>query len=676
MAEAEDVITDAARHVTVFARDLWRRHRPAGALPREPTLSDFAPRIDLLIAAVLGVSYPIRPAQTPARPTLLERVFDRDKCLRASGALPATDGTTLWLPPELGIPDEGAAAERYRVLGLRQALRAHRGSARPMAEQGDTLRQDLYLVLDAHATDEALLTMLPGMRRMLIALRSEALAQRPALSGLPVRRQAFEAWVQGVLRLAPGERHISMRSSATPAHCWAVAGVIADAQRAATRPGAALGPLLKDMWTGELRPPPGGDGGAEVPHADQDDAAGASPPRSARMERRPQVRKATQDEDDQKPGAWMIQTEQPHEKAEDSFGMQRPADRDDTTGADEFADALSELPEARLVLRAGRAKEILISDDPPEARKHAPLQLTDEGSQLAYPEWDYRSGCYRFPGAIVQVARCALGEQSWVDKTTASQACVLENIRRRFEMLRAQRMKLRRQLDGDEIDLAACVEAYADFRAGLPLNQALYEQRRNARRDVAATLLIDVSGSTDAWIAADKRVIDVEREALLLVCLALEGLGEPYSVTSFSGEGPKGVVVRHLKGFDERYGKEIGQRIAALEPEHFTRAGAAIRHATAGLMKQPARHRLLLLLSDGKPNDVDQYDGRYGVEDMRQAITEAKLQGVFPFCLTIDRHAASYLPQVFGIHQYALLTRPERLPIVLLDWMKRLLAGA
>jgi len=135
-------------------------------------------------------------------------------------------------------------------------------------------------------------------------------------------------------------------------------------------------------------------------------------------------------------------------------------------------------------------------------------------------------------------------------------------------------------------------------------------------------------------------------------------------------------VVRPLKGFDERYGNEVARRIAALEPEHFTRAGAAIRHATAGLMKQPARHRLLLLLSDGKPNDVDQYDGRYGVEDMRQAIAEAKMQGVFPFCLTIDRHAASYLPQVFGIHQYALLTCPDRLPIVLLDWMKRLLAGA
>jgi len=145
-------------------------------------------------------------------------------------------------------------------------------------------------------------------------------------------------------------------------------------------------------------------------------------------------------------------------------------------------------------------------------------------------------------------------------------------------------------------------------------------------------------------------------------------------VTSFSGEGPKGVVVRHLKRFDERYVSDVVQRIAALEPEHFTRAGAAICHATAGLMKQPARHRLLLLLSDDKPNDVDQYDGRYGAEDRRQAINEAKLQGVLRFAW---RSIAMPLRicRVFGVHQYALLTRPDRLPIVLLDWLKRLLAS-
>lgn len=152
------------------------------------------------------------------------------------------------------------------------------------------------------------------------------------------------------------------------------------------------------------------------------------------------------------------------------------------------------------------------------------------------------------------------------------------------------------------------------------------------------------------WIAAQRRVIDVAREALLLVCVVLEGMAEPY-------------------------GADVAQRIAGLEPERSTRAGAAIRHATAVLMRQPAEHRLLLLLSDGKPNDIDEYEGRYGVEDMRQAVTEAKLRGVRPFCLTVDRQAANYLPAVFGPNQYALLPRPELLPTVLLDWLRRLVTA-
>jgi len=119
----------------------------------------------------------------------------------------------------------------------------------------------------------------------------------------------------------------------------------------------------------------------------------------------------------------------------------------------------------------------------------------------------------------------------------------------------------------------------------------------------------------------------------------------------------------------------VARCIAGLEPEHYTRAGAAIRHASTLLMREPAQHRLLLLLSDGKPNDVDDYEGRYGVEDMRQAVTEARLQGISPFCLTIDRHAANYLPAVFGPHHYALLPRPELLPAVLLDWLRRLVAA-
>lgn len=249
---------------------------------------------------------------------------------------------------------------------------------------------------------------------------------------------------------------------------------------------------------------------------------------------------------------------------------------------------------------------------------------------------------------------------------------MLDAIRRQFESLRPQRLRLRQQADGEEVDLEACIDAAADALAGASMPPGLYQSTRKARRDLAVLLLIDVSGSTDAWVAGQRRVIDVEREALLLVCLAMNSLAETYGIVAFSGEGPGGVTVRTIKSFEQPYREDVALRIAGLEPERYTRAGAAIRHATSLLMGAPASQRLMLILSDGKPNDIDEYDGRYGVEDMRQAIVEARLQGIFPFCLTIDRQAANYLPAVFGEHQYALLHRAERLPAALLGWLRRL----
>jgi nitric oxide reductase NorD protein len=362
------------------------------------------------------------------------------------------------------------------------------------------------------------------------------------------------------------------------------------------------------------------------------------------------------------------------------MGLQRPTDRDDTSAAEDFADALSELPEARLVSTPGKPKEVLISDDPPDAQaQRAKRELADKPGQAPeqrhYPEWDWRLGAYRKPGATVLLLPAPSGSQKWVDDTLEARRGMLHEIRRRFELLRAQRTRVRQQLDGDDLDLQAYTDSYADFRAGLPLAQRLYQTERRSRRDMAVMLLVDVSGSTDGWIAADRRVIDVEREALLLVCIALDGMDDPYSVLAFSGEGPQAVVVRSVKRFDERYDNAVAQRIAGLEPEHYTRAGAALRHASALLMTQPAEHLLLLLLSDGKPNDIDDYEGRYGVEDLRQAVTEARLQGISPFCLTIDRQAAGYLSAVFGPNHYALLPRPELLPGVLLDWLRKLVAA-
>lgn len=699
MAEAEDVITDAARHATIYARALWQRHRPPVAGPQPLRLGDVAQRLDLLVSAVFGHSVPLRVAQAPAPPSWLARLLLRYP-LPPPGiqALAATDGHSVWLPAAL--PTQGGsdvAAQRFRVLALQQAMRVARGSARqaPPATQAP-LRSALYHLLEAHAADDALVRLLPGMASALQTLRREALAQRPRRSAFAAPVQPFEHVVKQVLEaplgavlnlgeLVPAHADVqpgALELPATPAQALACADALCCAfETPDTARARGMQWLWRDLWTGELRPWPGlagagaqGTGGSDG-NADTD--TDTERLRSARLARRPEVRPEVEDEDDSGPGIWMVQTAQPHEQAEDPMGLQRPTDRDAETAAEDFADALSELPEARLVSAPGKPKEILLSDDPPEsqARQAPAASATPETAErLDYPEWDWRSASYRHPGATVLLLPAAHGPQQWVDDTLAQRSSMLHEIRRRFELLRAQRTRVRRQLDGDDIDLQAYLESHADFRAGLPRDQRLYQSERRSRRDMAITLLVDVSGSTDGWIAQDRRVIDVEREALLLVCIALEGIAEPYSVLAFSGEGPQGVVVRSVKRFDEPYGASVAQRIAGLEPEHYTRAGAAIRHASSLLLRQSAEHRLLLLLSDGKPNDVDDYEGRYGVEDMRQAITEAKLQGISPFCLTIDRQGANYLPAVFGPQHYALLPRPELLPTVLLDWLRRLVA--
>lgn len=678
MAEAEDVILDTVRHATIYTRALWRRYRPALAQTPPLALGDVAQRLDFLISAVYDRSFTLRVAQTPSPPTFLTLLVHRRRGPTHRIPLPATDGVSIWLPAHLGRLPADTASLHYRVLALQQAARAIRDAAAHAAHASDPLVRDLYLLCEAAATDSELAQKLPGIANTLAILRADALRARPLLTALPDQLQPLELLLRGVLEasLAP-KREIPTLGlpCPTPADSLIRAQELAAQLRSTARQQHwGPHPLLKDLWTGELRLPPEHVANALPTQSADPFDADRKAPRSARLARRPDVRTADDEEDDERPGVWMVQTAQPHEQAEDPGGLQRPTDRDDTTAAEEYADALSELPEARLLTRPGRPKEILLSDDPPDAAARVEAKPTSTAQPaLNYPEWDYRIRAYQTPGATVHVLPAAAGPQTWVERTLDAHRGMLHEIRRRFEMLRARRIRVHKQLDGDEVDLDAYIEGQSDYRAGLPLPQRVYQSQRRVQRDVAIMLLIDVSGSTDSWISGKRRIIDVEREALLLVCIALEGLAQPYAVQAFSGETAQGVIVREIKRFDESYSPAVALRIAGLEPENYTRAGAAVRHASNLLMQQNAQHRLLLVLSDGKPNDVDHYEGRYGAEDLRQAVTEAKLQGISPFCLTIDRQAANYLPFVFGASQYALLPKPELLPTVLLQWLRRLL---
>lgn len=677
MAEAEDVVVDVARHATVFARRLWARYRAPELRARTVRLDDAVERLELLIQAVFGRPVRIRCAGVPAPATLLERFSRRSPAPRLRHAVPATDDRTVWLPEDTGLVDEPLAQACLRAMALSQAERTVRGSATWLASAPERtpLVDDVYLLLEAWAAEQALVARVPGLAASLAALRRHALANRPPLTAFAPARRALEQFVRVLLEGRAPAPGLDASSLPSPADAWDAARDLA-VRLTTGGAAAAMGrrPLLQDWWTGALvtdsAPVVGGTG-----DPDSADAPGRTA-RTARMARQPTVRDAGEDEanEEERAGPWMVQMDQPHAVAEDPMGLVRPTDRDDDVPAEELGEMVSELREARLVRSPGQAREILLSPDPPAARTTVALPGQAAGEEAVhYPEWDFRSGSYGTRYATVRIRPPESGPRTWVETTRAAHRALLAEVRRRFEALRAERVTLRRREDGEALDLAACVDSLADFRAGRSRSQAVYQTRRPERRNLAITLLIDVSGSTDGWISQSRRIIDVEREALLLVCEALDGLREAFQVQAFSGNGPGCVTMRMVKDFEETYSDTTACRIAALEPEDFTRAGAAIRHATAALVHQPVAHRLLVLLSDGKPNDHDEYEGRYGVEDMRQAVSEARLQGVSPFCLTIDRQAPAYLPRIFGVGGYAILNRPEALPVVLLDWLKRLI---
>ena len=665
MSEPEDVLLDGAHHATLFVQRLWRR-RAGDMEPELLRLIDVRGRLELFVRAAFGVPLAVGVAEPPPLPSWFSRLGRRIPAhLIERRTLASTDGTRLRLPRSLPTDTmEGGGFATYRLHAAQLAARAARGTHLHLPE--DRLVRDLFLIREAAAIDRMLAAELPGLMPDVRSARAAALTVRPHFDRLTLQEEAVESEVLEALRGDPGPGYDINDSAASVA--WA-----AEAAERVRRLGGAYRGLPAVAHWGHVTGPDAPKKSISAGPADESEAP-APRPRVSRMMRRPKVRQPVDDEDDENMGLWMIQLDDPQEHVEDPMGLQRPADRDADADPEDLADSLSELPEARLVAAPGCPREVLNSDDPPPTGV-AKVQRAGRPAGFAYPEWDYRTGAYHQCAAVVRERPAPLGNPEWADIVLARRAALLHEVRRRFERLRPRRLRLGRQLDGPEVDLAAYVASYADRRAGRAADDRLYEAIRPARRDVAIALLVDISGSTDSWITQNLRVIDVEKEALLVVCDALEALGDPYTIMAFSGEGPEGVTVLPLKHFDERSSVIVQRRIAALEPDRYTRIGAALRHATALLMRKPARHRLLLVLSDGKPNDIDRYEGRYGVEDARQSVAEARLQGLHPFCVTVDRHAPAYMPRIFGSGGYAALHHPEHLPTVLVDVLRRLVKG-
>ncbi|MFP8777188.1 nitric oxide reductase activation protein NorD [Hydrogenophaga sp. RWCD_12] len=333
--------------------------------------------------------------------------------------------------------------------------------------------------------------------------------------------------------------------------------------------------------------------------------------------------------------------------------VNRASDDDDDGNALAAAndmDVLAIAPEGQTT--ASRVKFDL--DLPSAAADDRPL-----GPGIRLPEWDWRRGALIPDHCTLQTLESAAPPTF---APAPSLRVTARRVRRRMEVLRGGLGRLHAQPDGEEIDLDAWirhhVEAAAAPRSDAP---AVFTRRVRSERSLATLLLADLSLSTDAYATQTARVIDVIRDALYVFGEALSASGDPFEVLGFSSVRRQNVRIHQLKGFGEAWGTRTRDRVGAIKPGYYTRMGSAIRHATARLEQRPERQRLLLLLTDGKPNDLDVYEGRYGLEDTRHAVQAARAAGLLPFCITIDETAHDYLPMLFGQQGYALVHRPQDL---------------
>lgn len=290
------------------------------------------------------------------------------------------------------------------------------------------------------------------------------------------------------------------------------------------------------------------------------------------------------------------------------------------------------------------------------------VDTTRLSGKLLYPEWDYQrkdhhqDHCAVFPGVADEEG------EDWTPDDASRKR--IRKVRRQFEALRPKRERIPREFDGRELDIDALIRSRCDLAASGDGSDRIYTSFRNESRDLAALILVDVSLSTDAWMEG-RRVLDVEKEALTTLAHGLAASGDDHAIYTFTSRKRTMVEVNQVKGFDEDLSATVDRRIAALKPGYYTRMGAAIRYATDQLNKRPNRHRLLLLISDGKPNDLDHYDGRYGIEDSRMAIREARKSGAAVFGVTVDAEARDYFPYMFGRGGCAIIPHIERLSAAL-----------
>lgn len=318
--------------------------------------------------------------------------------------------------------------------------------------------------------------------------------------------------------------------------------------------------------------------------------------------------------------------------------------------------------------------ETTLEEEAEPAKKKTPARRlhTAEGLRYLYDEWDYRIEDYRAQWCQLRELPLSGDNGAFFSRTVATYAHLTPDIKREFQRLRPRLYRQVKGLeDGEEIDLDAAVAARVDLRTGTAPSSKLYAARQPLERDVAALFLLDMSASTDMHLAeqADVRIIDVMKEAVVVLSAALEDIGDVYAIYGFSSHGRRNVEVYPVKSFAEALSPEVKDRIGGIAPKRSTRMGAAVRHATRKLKDLSCRAKLLVLLSDGYPEDADYGRDKdaptYGLRDTMMALREAEKSGILSFCLTVDKGGHDYLREMCPPSRYMVIEDVLSLPVEL-----------
>ncbi|MGC3939697.1 nitric oxide reductase activation protein NorD [Roseobacter sp. EG26] len=346
----------------------------------------------------------------------------------------------------------------------------------------------------------------------------------------------------------------------------------------------------------------------------------------------------------------------------ESMNLNRSVDDDDDENAQKAAEDQDNITLSRHDRRAATRLRLHLDLSPGDA-EHERL-----AGEFIYPEWNHRSRSYMTDHCRVLEADV----EPAADVALIPDPKGMRDVRRQFETLHPRTIHSPRQLDGDDLDLDALIAARVDLQTNGYCSDRIYLSHRRTERDLSVAILLDTSRSTEAAVG-ETNVIDVARDALAALAGGIDATGDRFAIWGFSSLRRDRVFLHRCKTFDAALSPDVLDRICSLKPGHYTRLGAAIRHVSTQLDTETARCKLLLVLTDGKPNDLDHYEGQHGIEDSHMAIREARNRGQAVHGIVIDEDGQNWFARLFGKHGFTLLPQPQRLTKALPDIYRALI---